>query len=111
VHQQSIRLSTDMTADYAKIEVTPEHIPLSRYNLPRRTHQNAYKNAETKQQALFIDEQVTYRAVLVEFLAYSRAKLEQSPRLPKWLSRIAQGFLAWIGRRLSRKQAIDLKSD
>jgi glycosyltransferase involved in cell wall biosynthesis len=110
VHRQSIRLSTDMVADYASIESTPEKIPLRRYFLPRRSHQNAYKNPEPKKQALFIDEQVTYRTVLLEFLAYSRAKMEQSPKLPKWLSRIGQSFLAWLGRRLSRKQAIDLEA-
>ena len=71
----------------------------------------AYKNAESKQQVLFIDEQVDYRTVLLEFLAYSRAKLEQSPRLPKWLARAAHGFLGWIIKRISRKQAIVLESE
>lgn len=104
--KQRIRSATDMVVEYQAIKPTLEHTPAGRYFLPRKTHQNPYRNhlQQAPGSALYIDRQATYRGVLREFLQYSAYKVEQTPRLSgtakKFLGKV---FALWV-RALSPRQ-------
>ena len=76
---------------FAKAPVLPE-CSIKRYRLPRKIGTSAAQQEQAR--ALYINHQVSYRQVLVEFLEYSRAKLTGTPRIPRWLRGI-------IGRSVS----------
>ncbi len=107
--QQTIRSASDMVSEYNALEPQALCVPVSRYYLPRRTYQNPYKNSEKKQQqneqAMYIGEPATYRAVLIEFLSYTSDKLNQSPRLPRPIIAILRKTLACTMALLTTRQA------
>jgi len=98
--------ASDMVSEYNALEVQAEHVPLSRYYLPRRSHQNPYKTHQQEERALYIGEPATYGSVLIEFLSYTSDKLNQSPRLPRPIANMLRKILAYAVKLLSRKQAI-----
>lgn len=106
LQQQTIRCASDMTSEYNALEIQAERIPVSRYYLPRRSHQNPYKKKLQEERALYIGEPATYGSVLTEFLSYTSDKLNQSPRLPRPIATLLRRILAYAITLLSRKNAI-----
>ncbi len=107
LQRQTIRSASQMVSEYNALEVQAQRVPISRYYLPRRSHQNPYKKEQKQEErALYIGEPVQYGAVLIEFLSYTSDKLNQSPRLPRPLATMLRKILAFGMARLSRKQAI-----
>ena len=111
LQQQTVRSASDMVYEYNALEVPAQRVPLARYFLPRRSHQNPYKNPQQEQRALYTGEPATYGSVLIEFLSYTSDKLNQSPRLPRPFAAILCKFLAYVMARLSKKQAIHYHQD
>ena len=103
---QTIRSASDMVSEYNTLEVQTERVPLSRYYLPRRSHQNPYKTHHQEERALYIGEPATYGSVLIEFLSYTSDKLNQSPRLPRSIATMLRKILAYGMTLLSRKHDI-----
>jgi glycosyltransferase involved in cell wall biosynthesis len=99
VMQQSIRSAAEMVTDYHLLGAGDEHIPLKRYYLPRKTHRNPYRNPaiDERDSVLYIDRQATYRAVLREFLQFTRQKVDQTPRMSGIFRLLLRRMIdAWI---------------
>jgi glycosyltransferase involved in cell wall biosynthesis len=99
VRRQEVRTAAQMVADYAAAAPDPRYVPLSRYNLPRRSYQNPYGESQSDKGigALYINHTASYAKVLNEFLQYSSRKMAQSPKLPPWI----RNTLAKILRRIA----------
>lgn len=87
VVEQSVRTTADMVSDYAAAMPRSDYVPISRFNLPRRSYRNPYGQASSEggAEALYINHQFSYSKVLAEFLRYTSRKMEQSPKLPHWV--------------------------
>jgi len=72
-----------MAADYNSLPVQGLHISSRRYILAKKTHNNPYAIAhqQSGDSALYIDQQSSYRSVLLDFLLYSRAKINSTTQL------------------------------
>ena len=106
VLHQRVRTSADMVKDYLAIKPQLGFIPLGRYFLPRRTYQSPYQQPSQKREtALYIDREATYRSVLREFLQYSSQKIDQSPRLSRFLRTFLTRLLGRSARALSPPKA------
>ena len=76
--------AAEMVARYTNILPLRDDTPLTRYHLPRRSYRSPYAEAaETASAPLLVNPQLSYRAVLSEFLLYSASKAEHSPKL-RW---------------------------
>lgn len=107
LQRQTIRSASEMVSDYNALETHTGRVPVSRYYLSRRSHQNPYKEKQQQEdRALYIGEPVQYSAVLIEFLSYTSGKLNQSPRLPRSIATMLRKILDFGIARLSRRKSI-----
>lgn len=102
VNCQHVRTATQMVDEYAAAMPNACVIPVSRYNLPRRSYRNPYIQDHYGQdtEALYINHQHSYRQVLAGFLMYTGRKVDQSPKLPIWMRGVLRGSLHWAARHL-----------
>lgn len=102
VSSQEVRTATQMVAEYAEVMPNARSIPVSRYNLPRRSYRNPYMQDHSglDTEALYINHQNSYLQVLAGFLEYTGRKVDQSPKLPLWMRGVLGGTLHWAARHL-----------